>query len=84
MKRSCASQALSALYLNRRCRSKRAWTHGRDTAAGPDGLALAPGARRQCDSDTVAGAMPKIWLYTQVAIVVFVCIGIVIAITKLA
>jgi hypothetical protein len=38
----------------------------------------------QSDSDTVAGAMPRIWIYTQVAIVVFVCIGIVIAITKLA
>lgn len=45
---------------------------------------LAPDARTQHYSDTVAGAMPKIWLYTQVAIVVFVCIGIVIAITKLA
>lgn len=28
-------------------------------------------------------SMPKMWIYTQVAIIVFVCIGIVIAITKL-
>jgi hypothetical protein len=28
--------------------------------------------------------MPKLWLYTQVAIIVFVLAGMVIAITKLA
>jgi hypothetical protein len=30
------------------------------------------------------GQMPKLWIYTQILIVIFVAIGMVIAITKLA
>jgi hypothetical protein len=33
---------------------------------------------------TTVYAMPKLWLYTQIAVVVFVLAGIVIAITRLA
>jgi hypothetical protein len=41
----------------------------------------AAGAIRQPAS--VGGPMPKLWLYTQIAIIVFVLAGMVIAVTKL-
>ncbi|MGO9900943.1 MAG: hypothetical protein ACLP0J_14915 [Solirubrobacteraceae bacterium] len=60
---------------------RRTWAGLRRTWAGPEADL---DTQTRSASDTVAGAMPRIWIYTQLAIVVFVCIGIVIAITKLA
>lgn len=48
------------------------------SSKGPAEARQRPSTRYGCTS------MPRIWLYTQVAIIVFVCIGIVIAITRLA